>query len=502
MTNLVAAPVLLPLFTAILLFALQGRRRGERTASLLSGAGLLGLSVWLMLRASRGEILVLPLGDWSPRVGIVWVVDRLSAVMLVVTAVISLAALVYARGGLRADRETRFYYPLHQLILVGICGSLVTGDLFNLFVFFEVMLVASFALISLGARPRQLQRSFPYVLVSLVGSFLLFVGAGVVYATAGTVNLAELSRRVAELPLPSPFWAAMALVGVAFAVKAALVPFFFWLPDSYPEAPLPSAALFAGLLTKVGVYTLFRVLPLVGGPQLGALGPVLVGLSVLTMLVGVLGALGRHSIRGILSFHIVSQVGYMVFGLALFTVSGVAAGLFYAVHNILAKSALFLSGGIAERVGAGGRLGRARGLARTHPWAAVGFFVPAMALAGMPPFSGFWAKLFVIVAGFREGAWVTTGVAILVGFLTLASMLKIWVAVFWGEPSGQRHPERGHGWRMVGPPLSLAGLTVLLGLGAAQFFGYTQAAAEQLLARTPYVEAVLGVQASARAGVR
>jgi multicomponent Na+:H+ antiporter subunit D len=502
MSNLVAAPVLLPLATAILLFPLRNRRRLERGVSLLSAVGLLLFSSWLMLLAARGEILVLPLGSWSPLVGIVWVVDRLSAVMLVVSGIISLATLVYARGGLRPERETRFFYPLHQLIMAGVCGSLVTGDFFNLFVFFEVMLIASFALMTLGARSRQLHRSFAYVLVSLVGSLLLFVGVGVVYGTAGTVNMAELSRRVASMPLPPTFWAAVALMLVAFSLKAALVPFFFWLPDSYPEAPLPSAALFAGLLTKVGVYTLFRVVPLISGPNPGPLLSVLVGLSALTMLLGVLGALGRGTVRGILSFHIVSQVGYMVFGLALFTVTGLAAGLFYTVHNILAKSALFLSGGLCERIGESGRLGQVRGLAKTHPWAAVGFFVPAMALAGIPPFSGFWAKLLVIIAGFREGAFVTTTVAIAVGFLTLCSMLKIWNAVFWGAPSGQLHPERGHDWRMVGPPLSLAALTVILGLGAAQFFGYTEAAASQLLARTPYVDAVLGSPGLATKGPR
>ncbi|MGI5860538.1 MAG: proton-conducting transporter membrane subunit [Myxococcales bacterium] len=497
MSNLVAAPVLLPLATAILLFPLRHRRRLERAVSIASAVGLLALASWLMALASRGEILVLPLGSWSPLVGIAWVVDRLSAVMLVVSAIISLATLVYARGGLRPERETRFFYPLHQLVVAGICGSLVTGDFFNLFVFFEVMLIASFALITLGARARQLHRSFAYVLVSLVGSLLLFVGVGVIYGTAGTVNMAELSRRVALLPMPPTFWAAVSLVLVAFALKAALVPFFFWLPDSYPEAPLPSAALFAGLLTKVGVYTLFRAVPLISGPNPRPLLSVLLGISALTMLLGVLGALGRDTVRGILSFHIVSQVGYMVFGLALFTATGLAAGLFFAVHNVLAKSALFLSGGICERVGDSGRLGQVRGLAKTHPWAAVGFFVPAMALAGIPPLSGFWAKLLVIVAGFREGAWVTTAVAIVVSFFTLASMLKIWNAVFWGAPGGQLHPERGHGWRMVGPQLSLAALTVLLGLGAAQFFSYTEAAASQLLARTPYVDAVLGSAAMA-----
>jgi multicomponent Na+:H+ antiporter subunit D len=492
MSNLVAWVVLVPLITAVLLLPYTGRTGWQRHISLWSGVLLLALVGWLVWLTVQGHILVLTLGNWAPRVGIVWVVDSLAAIMLILTAITSLAMLLYSAAGLRGYREAKYVYPLHQLLLVGINGSFVTGDFFNLFVFFEIMLLASFALISLGARARQLNQTFPYVLINLVASAVFLAGVGAVYGTAGSVNMAEISQRVAGGELPAAFWAAISLVLLVFAIKTALVPVFFWLPDSYPEAPIPVAGLFAGLLTKVGVYTLFRSVPLITGTEPGVFHAVLLFIAAATMLIGVLGALGRNNIREILSFHIISQVGYMVFGLALYTPLAVAAGIFYIVHHIIVKSALFFAGGIAERVGGSGTLGSVRGMARTHPWVAVGFFIPAMALAGLPPFSGFWGKFLLIVAGFQVEAWAATTIAIVVSLFTLASMMKIWNYAFWGEPEGQQNAQVGYDRGMMVATLGLAGLSVLIGFAAAPLFAYSEEAAAQLLAVWPYVDAVLG----------
>jgi multicomponent Na+:H+ antiporter subunit D len=492
MSNLVVGVVLLPLITTVLLLPFTGRPGWQRHISTLSGALLLALVGWLVWVALQGDILVLTLGNWAPRVGIVLVVDALAAIMLILTAITSLAMLVYAAAGLRGYREAKYVYPLHQLLLVGINGSFVTGDFFNLFVFFEIMLLASFALISLGSRARQLNQTYPYVLINLVASAIFLGGIGAVYGTAGSVNMAEVSRRVAGGELPPAFWAAISLILLVFAIKTALVPVFFWLPDSYPEAPVPVAGFFAGLLTKVGVYTLFRAVPLVTGTEAGIFHAVLLFIAAATMLIGVLGALGRNNIREILSFHIISQVGYMVFGLALYTPLAVAAGIFYIVHHIIVKSALFFAGGIAERVGGSGALGAVRGMARTHPWVAVGFFIPAMALAGLPPFSGFWGKFFLVVAGFQVEAWAATTIAVVVSLLTLASMMKIWTYAFWGAPEGQEHAPLGYDRGMVLATLGLAGLSVAIGFAAAPLFAYSETAAAQLLAVWPYVDAVLG----------
>jgi multicomponent Na+:H+ antiporter subunit D len=489
---IVMIPVLLPLLTAVLLMPFSGRLRLQQMLSLGSGALLLATALVIAVRTARGSILVLAVGSWSPRVGIVWVTDALAALMLLFAAIVAMATLAYAPGSLRGAREQRSFYPLQQLLMAGVNGSLVTGDFFNLFVFFEIMLLSSFALISLGTRAMGLRQAFAYVVVNLVASALLLGGVGAVYGTTGTVNMAELALRVREGGLPGVFWGSAALVLVVFMAKAALVPVFFWLPDAYPKASVAVNGLFAGLLTKVGVYTLFRSVPLVGAAAPGGLQSALLVIAAATMVVGVVGALGRSSIRGILSFHIVSQVGYMIFGLAVFTPLAVAAGLFHTIHNMVAKTALIFAGGIAEGIGGSGKLGDVRGLARTHPWVAAGFFVPAMSLAGLPALSGFWGKLLLVVGGFRAGAFAVTAISLAVGLLTLASMLKIWTAVFWGEPTGERMPQVRSDRGMVGATLGLSALTVILGLAVAPVFTYLERTATALLEVAPYVDAVLG----------
>lgn len=501
MSNVVTLPVLLPLVTALLLMPMVGRARLEQAISIVSGIALLAIAGLVVAETYDGTILVVRLGSWVPGTGIVWVIDALSAVMLTLTAVTSLATLFYARGGMKSAGEGRYFYLLHQFVLAGINGSFITGDFFNLFVFFEIMLVASFVLIALGARPEQLNQAFPYVLLNLLASGLLLAAVGGIYGTVGTVNMAEVAQRVAEAGAPPAFWASAALLLTVFAIKAGLVPVFFWLPDAYPRASIPVSAFFAGLLTKVGVYALFRSVPLFTGSAPTGFHLVLLVIAAATMLIGVLGALGRGSIRQILSFHIISQVGYMIFGLALYTPLAVAAGIFYVVHHIIVKTGLFLAGGIAERVGGTGALGRVSGVARTHPWVAVAFFVPAMALAGLPPFSGFWGKFLLIVAGFQVGAWVTTGIAILVSLFTLASMLKIWNSTFWGEPAGAALPVAGRDRGMLAGALSLAALSVIIGVAVAPLFAYSERAAEQLLAVDPYVHAVLGEPAAPQVGI-
>ncbi|WP_169972739.1 complex I subunit 5 family protein [Tautonia rosea] len=490
---LVSLPVLIPLATAIVLLGLGQWPRLRFRVALGSQVVLLGVVGILAYHAAwRGEILTLSMGGWAPRVGIVWVADGLSSIMTVLGAVVGLAVLVYLPKGMKPPRELPFSLVLHQVMVASVEGCFLTGDLFNLFVFFEVMLTTSYVQLTMGARSRQLVKTFPYVVINFIGGLLFLAGVGIIYGTSGTVNLALLSRLVAEGSLPPQFWGGMGLVLTVFALKTGLVPLYFWLPESYPESPIPYSAMLAGLLTKVGVYTLFRVVPLVFTEADEEFFKLLAGISAATMFLGVLGALGRDRIRQILAFHIISQVGYMTFGLSLFSPAGLAAGLFYVVHHIVVKSGLFLAGGMVERIGGSDRLKDVRGVAMSHPWAAVGFFVPAMALAGLPPFSGFWGKLFLAIAGFRQGYWITTTIAIVVSLLTLASMLKIWQASYWGKPEGQQRPELGNDPGMLAGVLGLASLSVIIGLCVIPVMLCCEQAAAQLLAVTPYVDAVLG----------
>jgi multicomponent Na+:H+ antiporter subunit D len=491
MSNLVAFTVLIPILTAVALMPLLDRPAASRLVSLGSGVLLLLLAGTLMEGAAGGEIFVLPVGGWPALIGIVWVVDGLSAVMLVLTAITSLATLVYAPAALRQGAETRYFYLLHQFILAGINGSFVTGDFFNLFVFFEIMLLSSFVLIALGGRAVQLNRTFPYVLVNLIASAIFLGGLGLVYGTAGAVNMAVLSERAATGTLPPVFWAAMTMVLVVFVIKAAVAPVFFWLPDAYPEAPIPIRAFFAGLLTKVGIYTLFRSVPLILGSAPTGFHAVLLALASFTMIAGVLGALGRSHVREILSFQIVSSVGFIVFGLAVYTPAMMGAGIFYMAHSVLITTALVFAGGVVERVGGTDRLGSVRGLARTHPWLATAFFVSALALAGLPPLSGFWAKLFLVVGGFSAGAWAGTFTILFVSLLTLGLVMRLWSALFWGAPEGQVEPALGRERGMMGATLTLASSAVVLALAVSPLWRYSERVGTELLQVSPYVQAVL-----------
>jgi multicomponent Na+:H+ antiporter subunit D len=491
MSNLIVLVVLIPILTACFLMPLLDRPAASRAVSIVTGVLLLLLAAVLLAGAAQGQIYVSPLGNWPALVGIVWVVDGLAAILLLLTAITSLATIVYAPGALRAGAETRYFYLPHQFILAGINGSFVTGDFFNLFVFFEIMLLASFVLIALGGRAAQMNRTFPYVLVNLIASALFLGGLGAMYGTAGTVNMAVLSERVAAGTLPPVFWAAMTLVLAVFVIKAAVAPVFFWLPDAYPEAPTPVLAFFAGLLTKVGLYTLFRSVPLVLGSAPTAFHAVLVVLATLTMIVGILGALGRNRIKEILAFQIVSSVGFIVFGLAVYTPMMVAAGVFYMVHSILITTALFFAGGVAERIGGGDQLGRVRGLARTHPWLATGFFVSALALAGLPPLSGFWAKLFLVVGGFSAGAFAGTATILFVSLLTLGLVLRLWTMIFWGAPLVPVDGSPGHDRAMMGATLTMATAAVGLALLVSPLWSYSEIVGNQLLQVRPYVNAVI-----------
>jgi multicomponent Na+:H+ antiporter subunit D len=490
--NLVSFPVLLPLATSVALLALGDGSRFKHFVAVFSNAVLLGLAGYLAWRSAwNGEVLVLGLGGWSARVGIIWVVDATASIMLLLAATVGLGVLLASPGTSRGDRESDSSGALHHFLLAGVNGCFVTGDLFNLFVFFEVFLMASYIQISLGGRPRQLSRAFPYVIINFVAGLLMLSGIGVIYGAAGTVNLAELSEVVGRGDLPAAFRGGVAVVLAVFAMKAALVPLFFWLPDSYPGAPIPVSALFAGLMTEVGAYALFRTLPLLGGPEASGLRETLVAVSALTMAVGGLGALGRSTIREVLAFLHVGQVGYMTFGLGLYSMLGVSSGIYLIVHDGLAMAAIFLAGGIAERVGGSGRLGEVRGLGQTHRLATAAFLIPALALIGVPPLSGFWGKLLLIVAGFREGAWLATGVAVFAGLLTLAALLRVWNAAYWGEPEGQRRPDLG---RLPGPlagSLALGALTVVIGLAVVPLMARCDRAAGQLLDAPAYAAAVL-----------
>ncbi|HMQ26073.1 MAG TPA: Na+/H+ antiporter subunit D [Acidimicrobiales bacterium] len=467
-------------------------RNAQRAIGVVTLVVVTGLSVALLLRVDEDGPLALQAGGWPAPVGITFVADRLSAIMLLVAVLMLLAVLVFAIGQPGAEEDHVGFHPVYLVLAAGVANAFLTGDLFNLFVAFEVTLMASYVLISLGGRPDQVRSAMTYVVISLIASVLFLLSLSYVYAATGTVNLADLSERIVELPSGVRTGLALLLI-VVFGIKAAIFPLFFWLPDSYPTAPTPVTAVFAGLLTKVGVYALLRTQTLLfpADTQPGTLLLVVAGL---TMVVGVLGAITQNDIKRILSFHIVSQIGYMVMGLGLFTVAGLAGAVLYIIHHIVVKTTLFLVAGLIEVRAGTGKLAELTGLRRLEPLLAVLFLLPALSLAGIPPFSGFVAKLALVEAGLDAREYAVVAASLAVSLLTLYSMTKIWANTFWG-PDPDADPGRPLNGRrralMVAPTAALVGISLVIAVAAGPLYALSERTAADLADPSRYVAEVL-----------
>jgi multicomponent Na+:H+ antiporter subunit D len=507
MTTVLTLPVLLPMLGAAVTVI------GSRSAALQRVVGVVVLAVvavlagvLLVVADERGPI-VAELGGWAAPVGIALVADRLSALLLLVSTLVTLAVLVYAIDQRIADYGRRTasttFHPMYLMLCAGVSLAYLTGDLFTLFVAFELMLTASYVLITRRTGARRIRSGMTYVTVSLLSSLLFLTAVALVYAATGTVNLADLSERIGTLPPGVRSGLALMLL-VVFGIKAAIVPLHFWLPDSYPNAPGPVAALFAGLLTKVGFYALLRTETLLFGRD----GPwtLLLVLAVATMLVGALGALAQNDLNRLLSFLLVSHIGFMLFGLAVFDASGLSGAMLYAAHHITVLATLFLVSGLITRRTGTVALDEMGGLARSAPGLAVLFAVPALTLAGIPPTAGFVAKLALLEAGVTAGLFpqVVAGVLILASLLTLYALVRVWVRVFWGKvkpphPDEDPSDEVVVGTARTSVPMYVAtGGLVAVSLAIVVFAGpltaFTAQAGADLMERTPYIDAVLGAQ--------
>ncbi|MGH4011439.1 MAG: Na+/H+ antiporter subunit D [Pseudonocardiaceae bacterium] len=505
MSTLVTLPVLLPVLGAGLTVM------GGRSATLqrIIGLAVLGtvavLAAVLLVAADRTGPVVVEMGGWVAPVGIALVADRLSALLLLISTLVTIAVLVYSIDQRIADygRETpsTTFHPMYLLLCAGVSLAYLTGDLFTLFVAFEIMLSASYVLITRRTSASRIRSGMTYVTVSLTSSLLFLTMIALTYAAAGTVNFADLAGRVGALPEGVRTVLGLMFL-VVFGIKAAIVPLHFWLPDSYPNAPAPVTALFAGLLTKVGVYALLRTQILIF-PQDGV-WTLLLYLAVATMVVGALGALAQNDLNRLLSFLLVSHIGFMIFGLAVFSEAGVAGTVLYVVHHITVQAALFLVSGLITRRTGTVAIDQMGGLARTSPVLAVLFAIPALTLAGIPPTSGFVAKLSLLQAGAAAevSTAVVAGVVVAASLLTLYAMARVWVRVFWGRAAPPRPDPDPHDELVVGTastpkPMiaataSLAAISVLIAVVAGPLSAVSARAAADLLDREPYITAVLG----------
>ena len=495
MNWLLVCPIVIPLAAAVIGFAGRGSERTQRAVSLAGAIGLSGAAAGLLSTVWRDGIASVQIGQWPAPYGITLVADHLSAAMVAVSALIGLATVIYAFGDTPHGQLSRALHPLLHALLAGVCGAFLAGDVFNLYVWFEVMLIASLALLILGGSPAQLDGAVRYAALSLIATTLLLSGIGLLYGLTGTLNMADLHLRVQEVEDQGLLTLVAMVFIIAFGLKSAVFPLFFWLPASYHTPQAAVSAVFSGLLTKVGVYALMRFFTLIFRHDVGYTHELLLWVAGLTMVTGVLGAASQSELRRILSFHIISQIGYMILGLALFTTLGLLGGIFYVIHHIIVKANLFFVSGAVNRLAGSTDLRTLGGLYRDKPLLAALFFVPAFSLAGFPPLSGFWAKLMLIQASVERDEFVLAGVALVVGLLTVFSMTKIWLNAFWkarpdeAGPTPSFSPQRR--WLLLAPIATLATITLAIGLYPRPLYVLAERAATELMNPSIYVEAVL-----------
>ncbi|RUO35567.1 Na+/H+ antiporter subunit D [Aliidiomarina shirensis] len=495
----VALPILIPLLTGALCVMFWRYNAIQRALSLVGSFALLATSIWLMISVYNDGHVVMYMGNWEAPFGITLVADMLSAIMVVLTGMMAVAIAIYSLSSASPSHERFGYYPLMHLLLAGVAGSFLTGDIFNLYVWFEVMLIASFALLILGGERAQMEGAVKYVTLNLLSSAIFLSAIGLLYGLVGTLNMADIAVKLGEAENAGLIDVIAVMFLIAFGIKAAAFPLFFWLPASYHTGPVAVSALFAGLLTKVGVYALFRVFTLIFNQNVDFTHEILLWMAGFTMLTGVLGAAAQFEFRRILSFHIVSQIGYMILGLALFTPLALIGGVFYIMHHIIVKTNLFLISGITHRLLGTYDLKKLGGIYKSRPFLSILFLIPALSLAGVPPLSGFFAKFIIIRAGVEADAWVITGIALLVGLLTLYSMIKIWAEVFWKKlPKGQDDTALVEGKTSAStvvlyiPVVLLAVCTLFIGLNGQPIYEFAEYSAAQLLNPQGYIDAVLG----------
>lgn len=493
---LVPLPVVVPLVAAGLALSVARRPRLQAIISVSALTFVLGVAVTLLFAADGGP-LVVNVGGWAAPVGIALVVDRLAALMLLVSSIVLLGVLAYSIAQGASDEANTdekapvsVFHPTYLVLAAGVADAFISGDLFNIYVAFEIVLGASFVLITLGGTRERIRSGTIYVIVSLLSSIIFLTAIALIYGATGTLTLAQLAERLPEInPTTQLVLQTMLLLG--FGIKAAIFPLAAWLPDSYPTAPAPVTAVFAGLLTKVGIYAIIRtqVLLFPGG----RLDDVLLVLALLTMVIGILGAVAQDDLKRLLSFTLVSHIGYMLFGIALANEVGLAATIFYVAHHITVQTALFLVAGLIEQRGGTTSLDRLGSLAKVAPALAILFFVPALNLSGIPPLSGFLGKVGLLQAGVDRGtplAYAVVAAGLITSLLTLYAIIKAWNKAFW-QPAPEPLPDVRTPRSMFAAATSIVAVSVSITVLAGPLYTYAEKAATDLMERTPYISAVL-----------
>ncbi|MVP01895.1 Na+/H+ antiporter subunit D [Paenibacillus lutrae] len=491
MNNLLIYPLLIPLCTAVLLIFVHTRIKLQRWISLISIAVNIAVSGVIVGQVRGQGIQTLQMGGWLPPYGIVFVADMFAALLVLTTVIVSAACLLFAFRTIGEQREKHYFYPFFQFLLAGVCGSFLTGDLFNLFVCFEVMLISSYALIVLGSTKRQLRETLKYMLINILSSTLFVAAVAYLYGVVGTLNMADLSSRVAEAGQGGVINVIAILFLIVFSLKAGLF-LFFWLPGSYSVPPAAVGALFGALLTKVGLYALIRTFTLIFYHD-PAITHMWIGwMAGATMILGAVGALAYSDIYRVVNYNVVISVGFIALGLAAANKDSLDGAVFYLMHDMIAKALLFMLAGILIAA-AGTHLTKDMGgLIKRIPLVGWMFFVLALALTGIPPLSGFAGKLLIVRGGFEEGLYWLTGIGVASSLIVLYSLIRVFIQSFWGEEKASAKPLPSNMRAMTLPAAGLFILIICIGAGSEWVYSLVSEAGNTLVDPAIYIDAVIG----------
>jgi len=493
MNNAVVLPLLLPLCTAAVLLFFAKNIFVQRAISLIGSVLHICVSIYIVLQVKEQGMITLHMGGWLPPYGIVFAADMTAALLTAAAAIVGGFCLLYAIGTVGAERERHYFYPLVQFLLAGVCGSFLTGDLFNLFVCFEVLLIASYSLLVLGGEKKQLRETLKYMIINIFSSTMFVAAMAYLYGVTGTLNMAHLSERIAQSQSSGILEVIAVLLMVVFALKAGLF-LFFWLPGSYSAPPAAIAALFGALLTKVGIYALIRtftLLYMVEGSHIQLWLGIMAGL---TMVLGAIGAIAYSDIQRILNYNVIISVGFIIFGLVVATRASLEGAIVYLLHDMVAKALLYMLGGLIVYAAGTNKITEMGGLLRRYPLLGWMFLLTALAVAGLPPLSGFPGKVLLIRSGLQAEYYLLAALSVLSSFIVLYSLIRIFMYAFWGKEQDRGDADS----KLVRLPrstmASAAGLLIIvigMGFGAEWVYRLAAHAGELLASSNLYIEAVL-----------
>ncbi|EON76747.1 Na(+) H(+) antiporter subunit D [Lunatimonas lonarensis] len=496
----IVLPIIFQLFLAVLLMFCWTQKNLQKLISVVGSVIALIISGVLFASVWNNGILTTQAGDWVAPYGITFVADSLSALMVLLTAIAGLGVSIFSVGSVRNARVRFGYFAIFHFLLMGLNGAFLAGDIFNLYVWFEIIIISSFVLITIGGEKAQLEGAIKYVTMNLLASVVFLTAIAILYGLTGSLNMADLSSKVAAVENRGLVNVTAVLFLVGFGIKSAIFPLYFWLPASYHTPPPAISAIFGGLLTKVGIYALLRVFTLIFIPD-EFLITVITIVAALTILSGGIGALIQNNIRKIFSYLIICHIGFMMAGLGIYTEVAIIGVVFYLTHDIIVKTNLFMVSGIIFKIKGTYSLRLLGDFYKTYPKLSLLMAIPLFSLVGIPPLSGFWAKVYLIQGGIVSGNYIAVAFILLGSLLTLVIIANVWSGVFWKEGAvlpAKKGVKYYHELRpvkrlaMIASVVFLSAVSLFIGLGAEYIIQVATSVADSLMNPEPYIHAVLG----------